>query len=614
MAEGRDRLRRKVAEFPRGAGVYLMKDAAGQVVYVGKARNLRARVRSYFQAGRAELRLITERFDEVADIDVVVTATESEALILESNFIKQFRPKYNVVFRDDKSFVSISINPSARWPRATVTRKLGDAKALYFGPYASAKSARATVRLLQDMVPLRRCSLRECAQRSRPCSYGEMGKCVAPCTGDLSPEEYGRLVDEAVAFLRGGAVETIERLAAEMQVAAEAEDFERAAKLRDQVRALQRTIETQHVAASGDDVDRDVFGLCLRDRSVRVAVLFVRKGRVQDAASWRFPAGLAAAPELLSSFLGQFYASSRFIPREVLLPLQIDDAEVLAETLSARRGRRVRILHPKRGAKRHMVEMAVRNAEQAEDAAAVGEEKRAREMAALQELAGLGRLPRRIECFDISTTQGREAVGSMVVFQDGDPEKSSYRHYRIRSVEGQDDFAMMAEVLKRRYAEGDAPNGRTPNLILVDGGAGQLTAAERALAELDGGAFDLAALAKARRAGGRQLRRERLFLPGRADAVIIPDNSSALHLLVRVRDEAHRFAVSYHRKLRSKGMLASPLQEVDGVGRKLAARLLEHFGGLNKVQQATVDELADVPGVGVALAEAICDWGRADTH
>jgi len=610
MPEGRDRLRRKVAEFPRGAGVYLMKDAAGQVVYVGKAVDLRARVRSYFQAGRGEVRLITERFDEVVDIDVVVTASESEALILESSFIKQFHPKYNVVFRDDKSFVSISINPSGRWPRATVTRRLGAAGALYFGPYANAKAARATVRLLHDMVPLRRCSLRECAQRSRPCAYGEMGKCVAPCTGQVTPEDYARLVDEAVAFLRGGARDAIERLTAQMHEAAEATEFERAAELRDQVQALQRTIETQHVASSGDDVDRDVFGLCILDKSVRVAVLFVRRGCVQDAASWRFPAGLARPPELLSSFLGQFYASSRFIPQEVLLPVEIDDADALALALGGKRGTRVRILHPQRGAKAHLVEMATRNARQSEDAAAVGEEKRAREMEALRELVDLGRMPRHIECFDISTTQGHEAVGSMVVFRDGEPEKSSYRHYRIRDVAGQDDFAMMDEVLRRRYAGGDVPDGRTPDMVLVDGGAGQLAAAVRALAHLDADAFDLAALAKARRSGGRRVRRERLFLPGRADAVVIPDDSSALHLLVRVRDEAHRFAVTYHRKLRSKGMLASPLQEIDGVGRKLAARLLEHFGGLNKVQQATADELADVPGVGRALAAAIYEWGR----
>ncbi|MGD2175676.1 MAG: excinuclease ABC subunit UvrC [Candidatus Brocadiaceae bacterium] len=608
-----DKVRQKIDELPRKPGVYLMKDARNEVIYVGKAKDLHARVRSYFQEGGDDWRLICKRIGQVADVDVVVTASEKEALLLENNFIKQFRPRYNVYFRDDKSFVSIKIDASEPWPRPIVTRRLDDPEAMYFGPYASARAARKTLRVLQDVFPLRRCSMRECAERRRPCIYGEMGKCAAPCCADVSEEQYRELVDQVVMFLKGDADDLLRRLRAEMDRASEELDFETAARLRDRVEAVEKTLETQHVAASAADVDRDVFGLQTLDRHVSIAVLFVRNGNVRDVASYRFPAELDSEEAIFGSFLNQFYSANRFVPVEVLVPVATEDAELLEAWLSEKKGRRVRVLHPQRGPKRRLVEMANRNARQAERAATAGEKKHRLEMESLQRLLDLSELPRNIECFDISTLQGREAVGSMVVFREGEPEKSSYRHYRIRRVQGQDDFAMMEEVLERRYgkiARGEDEAG-PPELIVVDGGKGQLGVALRVLSRLEIEPCDLAALAKARRGAGRPARGERVFLPGKEEAIEVPRDTYGFRLITRVRDEAHRFAVRYHRQLRRKSSIQSPLLEIAGIGRKRARRVMEHFGGLNKLRRATVEELKAVPGISDTLAEAIVEHLRS---
>ncbi len=599
-----EKLRAKIDALPRRPGVYLMKDARQEVIYVGKAKDLRARVRSYFQAGGDDWRLISKSIDQVADVAVVVTSSEKEALLLESNFIKQFRPRYNVNFRDDKSFVSIKIDLAEPWPRPVVTRRLDDPDALYFGPYASAKSARRTMRVIQDVFPLRKCSLRECRERRRPCVYGEMGRCLAPCCAQVSKEQYAELIDEVVLFLKGRAGDLGERLRREMEAASETLRFERAAGLRDRLRAVETTLEAQHVARSAADADRDVFGLCTVERHVSVAVLFVRDGNVRDAAAYRFPAALDSQEAIFRSFLNQFYGANRFVPEEILVPVETEDAQVLEAWLTEKRGRRVRLLHPKRGRKRRLVELANRNAREAERAATAGEGKRRLEMESLQSILGLSELPRNIECFDISNLAGREAVGSMAVFRDAEPDKSSYRQYRIRGIEGQDDTAMMRQVLSRRYGKLTAEE-EPPELVLVDGGKGQLGVAVGLLAELGLGSCDVAALAKARAAGGRKVKRERVYLPGRDEPVPVPEDSYGFRLLTRVRDEAHRFAVRYHRRLRRRATVESPLLQIKGVGKVTARRLLERFGGLDGVRRATVEDLAAVPGVSEALAGAI---------
>jgi len=610
-----EELSKKIDSLPRRPGVYLMKDARQEVIYVGKAKDLRARVRSYFQEGGDDWRLICKRIHQVAVVAAVVTASEKEALLLENNFIKQFRPKYNVYFRDDKSFVSIKIDPFEPWPRPIVTRRLDDPKAMYFGPYASAKAARRTLRVLHDVFPLRKCSIRECMERRRPCLYGEMGKCAAPCCSEVSEEEYGRLIEQVVMFLKGKGDDLLARLREEMEHAAGALEYERAARIRDRVRAIETTLEGQRVASSASDVERDVFGLCTLDRYVSVAVLFVRNGNIQDVATYRFPAELDSEEAIFGSFLSQFYSANRFVPEEVLVPVATEDAELLESWLSEKKGRRVRLLRPQRGPKRRLVELASGNARQAERAATTEEEKRRLEMESLQRVLGLSELPRNIECFDVSTLQGREAVGSMVVFRDGEPDKGSYRHYTIRQVEGQDDYAMLHEVLTRRYSrlageegEGSGP----PELVLIDGGKAQLNVALSVLDQLGINACDVAALAKARSAGGRRLKAERVYLPGSEEPVEVPEDSYGFRLITRARDEAHRFAISHHRKVRRKAAVRSPLVDIRGVGRKTARRLLEHFGGLNKVKRATVEELKGVPGISDVLARAIHAYYRPD--
>lgn len=606
-----EELSKKVDSLPRRPGVYLVEDARREVIYVGKAKDLRARVRSYFQEGGDDWRLISKRIHQVADVDAVVTASEKEALLLENNFIKQFRPKYNVYFRDDKSFVSIKIDPSEPWPRPIVTRRLDDPKAMYFGPYASAKAARRTLRVLNDVFPLRKCPIRECMERARPCLYGEMGKCAAPCCAEVSKEEYDQLIEQVVMFLKGKGEDLLARLREEMDAASGALQYERAARVRDRIRAIETTLEGQRVASSAPDVDRDVFGLCTLDRYVSLAVLFVRSGNIQDVATYRFPAELDSEEAIFGSFLSQFYSANRFVPAEVLMPVQTEDAELLESWLSEKKGRRVRLIHPQRGAKRQLVELANGNARQAERAATTEGEKRRLEMESLQRILALSELPRNIECFDISTLQGREAVGSMVVFRDGEPDKGSYRHYTIRQVEGQDDLAMLHEVLSRRYSKlagQDGEGGGPPELVLIDGGKAQLGVALKVLDELGISACDVAALAKARSGGGRKLKVERVYLPGKEEPVEVPEDSYGFRLVTRVRDEAHRFAISHHRKVRRKAAMRSPLVDIRGVGQKTARRLLEHFGGLNEVKRASVEELRRVRGISDLLARAIHDY------
>jgi len=598
-------LQEKIADLPHRPGVYMMKDARSEVIYVGKAKDLRLRVRSYWQEGRRERRLISERIGQVEDVAVVVTASEKEAFLLESNLIQQMRPKYNVNFRDDKSFVSIKIDMTEPWPRPIVTRRLDEPEAMYFGPYASAKAARRTLRTLGDVFPLRKCSIRECRARRRPCLYGEMGKCAAPCCHGISEEQYRDLVDQVVMFLKGDAEELLKRLGAEMEQAARNLDFELAARLRDRIGAVRQTVESQRVAESAGDVDRDVFGICALDRYVCVAALFVRDGNVRDVASYRFPAALDSREEIFRCFLGQFYRANRFVPEEVLAPVETEDAELLESWLSEKKGRRVRILHPKRGQKRRLVEMANQNARQAERAATAGVQRRRLEMESLQRILDLDAPPRSVECFDISALQGREAVGSMVVFREGEPDKSSYRRYKIRGVEGQDDPGMMRQALRRRYRKVKEGDAEAPDLILVDGGRGQLGAALEALEELGIRPAAVAALAKARVEDGRQVKAERVYLPGGDEPIEVPKDTYGFRLITRIRDEAHRFAIQYHRLLRRKSATRSPLEDVDGIGPKKARRLVEHFGGLNKIRRASIEELRTVPGISERLARAI---------
>ncbi len=603
-------LTQKIEQFPSSPGIYLMKDGRGEVVYVGKASNLKMRVASYFHSGSDDRRLISRRLGEVSDIDIVVARSEKEALLLEGNFIKQFRPRYNVLFRDDKSFVSIKIPANEPYPRPVITRRTGDPTAKYFGPYSNSKAARHTLSLLHDLFPLRKCSLRQFKNAVRPCLYGQMRKCLAPCCREVSESDYQQLLNELTLFLEGRCAELIEQMQREMTEAADQQEFERAAVLSDRINDVKETIEKQLVSSDMDRIDRDIFGYHPTEGSVWISVLFIRDGHMRDADSFCFPAELDTADTILRSFIKQFYLGDTPIPDEILIPVDPDDLGLLAEWLSEKRGRKTTVLQPQKGRKKRLVELAIRNARQSHSVNTTDSDRRAMELESLQNSLALKKLPVNIECFDISNLSGREAVGSMVVFRNARADKSSYRRFRIRDAEGRDDCAMMKEVIKRRFRRREKGKegegwGEMPELIVLDGGRNQLEAACSALAELHVPANDIVALAKARARGGRRLKRERVFVPGREGAVDLDEKSYACILLTRIRDEAHRFAVQYHRKLRRKAFLESPLADVPGVGAALAERILHRFKSLENVRNAAIDELCEVKGISMRKAEAI---------
>ena len=419
-----------------------------------------------------------------------------------------------------------------------------------------------------------------------------------------------RLIEQVSLFLKGKGEDLLRDLRRQMRRAAEELQFEKAAAVRDRILAVETTLERQRVGSSAGKVDRDIFGMSVLDRHVYTAVLFVREGNVQDVASYRFPAGLDEPKAIFRSFLNQFYSANRFIPREVLIPVESEDAELLAQWLSEQKGRKVEVIHPQRGEKSRLVELANRNAAEGQRTALSAQEKRQQEMDSLRQILGLRQLPRNIECFDISTLYGREAVGSMVVFRDAELDKASYRHYRIKSEEARDDTAMMREVLSRRFERLVCQGEDPPQLVLLDGGKGQLGVALEVLDEagLPRGECDAAALAKARSSGGQVVKAERVYLPGRRKAVDVPSDTSGFRLVTRIRDEAHRFAISYHRRLRRKAAVKSPLAEIPGVGDKLARRLTDHFGGLNKVREASEEELTAVKGISPRLARRIWQY------
>ncbi|WP_025322118.1 excinuclease ABC subunit UvrC [Deferrisoma camini] len=604
-----DELEAKVARFPTRPGVYLMKDAQGRVLYVGKAKNLRARVRTYFREGadgRPRVRFLMAR---VADVDFVVTDTEKEALILENTLIKRHRPRYNVDLRDDKTYLSLRLDVQNPFPRLTMTRRIVPDGSLYFGPYSSARALRETVDLIHRIFPLRQCRDREFRARTRPCLYCQMRGCLAPCCGRVTPEAYREMVDQVVAFLRGRSRELLETLRARMAEAAERLEFEEAARLRDRIRAVEETLERQK-AVTHRPVDRDVVAMVREGAEAEVVVLVVRSGNLIDRRSYYLPHLEGDDPEVMGQFLRQYYRGDRIVPAEVVVGVDVgeDEARVLGEWLSERRGRRVRVVHPRRGEKRALVAMAAENARELLDERRKTKVGYDAALAELRDRLGLAGPPRRIEGYDISNLQGGHAVGSMVVFTDGFPDPRSYRRFAIRTVEGSDDFAMLYEVLRRRLARRDQPGWELPDLVLIDGGRGQVAAAAKAL-EDEGGSVPLAGIAKARvlPGGGAEVVRspERIFLPGRANPVPFGRNSSGLFLLQRVRDEAHRFALALHRKRRARASLGSALEAVPGVGPKRRQALLRRFGSLKRLAEAPVDEIAAVPGISEALARRI---------
>jgi excinuclease ABC subunit C len=604
----------RIESLPSGSGVYLFKSDRGRVLYVGKAQNLRNRVRSYFQPGGDGRVRIPRLVERTAEVDVVVTRSVKDALLLENELIKQHRPAFNVRLRDDKQYLALRLDPSDTWPRLVQVRRFQQDGALYFGPYTSSIAMREAVSDLRRIFPLRSCSdatFRDYARRGRPCIEFEMKRCLGPCCGLVGEAAYAELVEGTALFLRGRSDELVGLLRERMERAAVDEHFEEAARLRDRIAAVEHTVERQQIVAERP-VDRDVFGLARRGGEVEVQVLHVRGGRVVGTAGYGFSDVRLDAGEVVSSFLGQYYAGSgeRQIPAEILTPESVEDDGALEALLSERSGRRARVCAPRRGVLRDLVTTATTNAE-------LGLARRldARESldAALEELRarlGLAVLPRRIECYDVSTLNGVLTVASRVSFEDGKPCKNDYRRYRIRDVEGPDDYAALGEAVRRRLAR--VEREPLPDLLMVDGGKGQLGVVEAALRDA-GLEVDTLGIAKerdeapsgprVRRSGG--LKAERIFRPRRKDPILLAPSSRGLLLLQRVRDESHRFAIEYQRRLRRRTGLVSILEELPGIGPVKRRALLRELGSLRAVRQASAERLAAVPGISRRDAETI---------
>ncbi len=598
---------------PTSAGVYLMKDAAGVILYVGKAKNLQARLRSYLQAERDTRPQIKFLMERAAAIETIVTDTEKEALILENTLIKKHRPRYNIHLRDDKTFVSLRIDLREEFPMLEVVRQVRQDGARYFGPFASSSALRQTLKEIYRIFPLRHYPPARCRQRGRPCLFYQIGQCSAPCHGHISPDAYRKLVDGVMALLEGRQGAVVELLRQRMSAAAGEQRYEEAALLRDQIRAIDQTVEQQKAVRYGA-IDQDVVGIFRQGGEVEVVVLFYRQGKLTARRNYNLNWQLDE-DELLGEFLSQFYGRDVPVPDEIVLPFEVEGGDVLSEWLSERRGRKVQVLAPQRGERRHLVDLANRNAREAWQERGSREEARRRVLEEIMQRLQLQKMPQRIECFDISTIQGHATVASMAVVVNGEPDTAEYRHYRVKSVEGTDDYAALREVLLRRLQRGLAEQ-KLPDFILIDGGKGQLGVLSMVLEELGlSAAIDVAGVAKSRvkaNVRGRAVERseERFFLPGRKNPVVLRRGSAALFLLERLRDEAHRFAITYHRKVRGKSQLQSVLAEIPGVGPKRQKALLKHFGSLKKIKAASLDELLAMPGLPTAIANKIFQYFR----
>jgi excinuclease ABC subunit C len=597
----------KLSLLPTSPGVYLFKDKGGEVIYVGKAKNLRARVRQYARGGDGRVQ-ITFLLSQLADVEVLITNSEKEALLLENTLIKQYWPRYNIRLKDDKSYWHVKVTTHEAWPRLFLTRQVIKDGGKYLGPFHSSAAVQETLEVIRKVFPLRTCSDAVFRNRTRPCLEYQIKRCLGPCTLSVDPADYQRQLKGALLLLEGKNSELVDQLTTRMQEAAEALRFEEAARLRDQIRAITQTGEKQQVAMPLGH-DQDVIGMYREGGFVEIQVLLVRGGKLVGNTGYSFDDNEFPDEEVLAELLTQFYQGERFIPDEILLPVVLEDADTREELLSERKGKKVAIFHPQRGDKVRLMEMAQENARQSFIEKRRGVEQKEKTLDSLRRALYLRNAPKRIECFDISNIQGNLAVGSMVVFDEGEPEKNRYRRFRIKTVEGADDFRMMYEVLTRRYRRALEEND-LPDLLMVDGGKGQLGVAIEVFRELNITEVDLIGLAKMRTerdpfAEEVEHSSERIFLPGRKNPVVLRSNSTALFLLQRVRDEAHRFAITYHRQLRAKERLSSPLDAIPGVGPMRRKALLRHFGSLKRVRTATIEELTQISGITPTVAEAI---------
>ena len=599
---------------PTASGVYLMADANERILYVGKARNLRARLRNYVRGedGRSHIQFLLRR---VESAEVIVTDTEKEALILENTLIKKHKPRYNINLRDDKTYVSLRIDLHDEYPAIQIVRRVKRDGATYFGPYSSASALKNTLKELYRVFPLRHHRWQQCRQRQRPCLFYQINQCSAPCHGKISVTAYRQLVDGVIAFLSGRHTDVINLLQQRMMVAASELRFEEAAKLRDQMRSVEQTLEQQKVVSVATyDLDSD--GVHREGGEVEICLLFVRGGRLIGRRSYAVRWSLDE-DELLSGFLQQYYGKDNLIPPSILLPLRPHSNDALQQWLSERRGTKVVLQVPQRGGRVEMLALANKNAAESYQERGDHRASLAGVLADLRKSLALQRVPQRIECYDISHVQGSHTVGSMVVTIGGEAAKDEYRHYKIKTVAGNDDYASMTEVLTRRLQRGRNEED-LPDMVLIDGGKGQLAVVEAVLDDLGlSSQIDLVAIAKSRvkhNVRGRAVERsaERFFRPGRKNPLVLRQGSATLFMLERLRNEAHRFAITHHRKIRSKVSLESELEQIGGIGPERRKLLLKHCGSVNKIKQASLDVLRQVPTLPEGAALAVYQYFHAD--
>ena len=616
-----------LAATPTKPGVYLMKDGNAAVLYVGKATNLRSRLRSYFGSPADVSIKVAELMPRVEDFDYILTDSEAEALLLENNLIKGHKPRFNIRLKDDKNYPYIKITLDEAFPRLDVTRRVHDDGGRYFGPFASASSMRKTMALLKRLFPYRSCTKVITGADPRPCLEYYIHRCVAPCIGLVDREQYRQVIDQVILFLEGHDEQVLRQLKDEMAQASEELRFERAASLRDQVKAIERVAEEQKAVSMGRQ-DQDVIAAALGDDEAWVEVFFIRQGKLIGRDHFIMQGTKGESPgTILGEFVKQFYPTASHVPAEILTAEEPPERETLQEVAAQRRGRPVRIRVPVRGERKRLVNLVARNAQEGLEQRRVkwlaDHQKVSAALEELQEQLSLADFPRRIETYDISNIQGSNSVGSMVVFDNGRPTPTQYRRFKIRTVEGIDDYSMIQEMLRRRFArmarreEEAAPEvegahgpgspqrlpperadgwGVVPDLVLIDGGKGHLNAALEVMLDLGLAEIPLASIAK---------REEEVFIPDMPDPIVLPRRSQGLYLIQRMRDEAHRFAITYHRNLRSKRSSRSALDDVPGVGPRRRKALIQRFGSVQAIRQASTDDVASVVGITRSLAEKV---------
>jgi len=579
-----------------------MKDGVDEIIYIGKARNLKKRLASYFTKPVQPDIKTSVLVKKIESFDTILTTSEKEALILESNLIKRHKPRYNVFLKDDKRYPSIRLDTSHPYPSLTIVRKIKKDGSMYFGPFVSSTAVRQTLKMINKTFKLRKCKATDFKTRTRPCLNSQMQRCLAPCCNDVDEKVYGEIVKEVILLLKGSTSDLIRKVKKEMIYAADNQDYETASALRDKMFALEKTVEKQ-VVVSTDFIDRDVIGIAGSYELSLITVLIVRSGLLIGTRNFTFSETLSTHTEIIGTFIRQYYEKEPFIPREILTPILLEDSVLFEECLKNIKGKKVSIMWPRRGEKARLQKMADRNADirLKEEIASLSTDMKM--LARLQKRIKIKRFPERIECFDNSNISGKEPVAGMVVFEKGKSEKSSYRRYKIKTVSKNDDYAYMDEVLRRRYGK-EEKSKPYPDLLVVDGGKGQLNIAVSVVKDLKiEGKFDIIGIAKKDEKKGEV--QDKIYKPGRVNPVNFGKEGDLLLFLQRVRDEAHRFAISFHRKRRGKASMRSVLDTIPGIGKKRKQILLKHFRSIKKIRAATIKELSAVPGISCKAAEVV---------